>query len=143
MLMTKRRVDELAAAGLFRRPFWWARAPLVGVSACLLLVAVIVNPFREMMSHDDGFAYARSVEHLIRTGEYQLDAWSAASMPVQIYLAAMFSKIFGYSLSLTRLTTVGMLAQASPASTGSPVTSAQPARRVWLQPSLCWRARWS
>ena len=29
-----------------------------------------------------------SVEHLLKTGEYRLDAWSAANMPVQIYVAA-------------------------------------------------------
>jgi hypothetical protein len=84
--------------------------PLAGVTACLLLAAVIINPVRELVSSDDGWAYARSVEHLIRTGEYRLDEWSAANMPVQIYLAAALSKIFGYSLSLTQLTTVGILA---------------------------------
>jgi hypothetical protein len=30
--------------------FWRAMAPLAGVAACLLLAAVIINPFREMMS---------------------------------------------------------------------------------------------
>jgi 4-amino-4-deoxy-L-arabinose transferase-like glycosyltransferase len=89
---------------------WRATAPLAGVTACLLLAAVIINPFREMLSVDDGWAYARSVEHLLRTGEYQLDDWSAANMPVQIYLAGGLSKVFGYSLSLLRLTTVAMLA---------------------------------
>jgi hypothetical protein len=93
-----------------RAGLWRAIAPLAGVMACLLLAAVIINPFREMLSFDDGWAYARSVEHLLRTGEYRLDAWSAANMPVQIYLAAALSKIFGYSLSLPRLTTVAMLA---------------------------------
>jgi hypothetical protein len=89
---------------------WPAIAPLAGVAACLLLAAVIINPFREMVCIDDSWAYARTVEHLIRTGEYQLDAWAAANMPVQIYLAGGLSEIFGYSLSLLRLTTVGLLA---------------------------------
>jgi hypothetical protein len=89
---------------------WRATAPLAGVTACLLLAAVIINPFREMLSIDDGWAYARSVEHLLRTGEYRLDAWSAANMPVQIYLAAGLSKAFGYSLSLLRFTPIAMLA---------------------------------
>ncbi len=93
-----------------RAGFWPAIAPLAGVAACLPFTAVIINPFREMLSMDDGWAYARSVEHLLRTGEYQLDAWSAANMPVQVYLAAGLSKIFGYSLSLLRLSTVALLA---------------------------------
>jgi Dolichyl-phosphate-mannose-protein mannosyltransferase len=89
---------------------WRAMAPLAGVTACLLLAIAIVNPFRELLSADDGWAYARSVQHLVSTGEYRLDAWSAANSPVQIYLAAALSKIFGYSVSLTRLATLGMLA---------------------------------
>jgi hypothetical protein len=87
-----------------------ALAPLATVGACLLLAAVIINPFREMVCIDDSWAYARTVEHLIRTGDYQLDAWAAANMPVQIYLAGALSEIFGYSLSLLRLTTVGLMA---------------------------------
>ena len=74
---------------------WRAMAPLAGVAVCLLLAVVIINPFREMLSLDDGWAYVRSVEHLLRTGQYRLDAWAAANMPVQIYLAAGLSKIFG------------------------------------------------
>jgi hypothetical protein len=87
-----------------------ALAPLAGIAACLLLAAVIINPFREMVSWDDGWAYARTVEHLIGTGEYRLDAWAAANMPVQIYLAGGLSEIFGYSQTLLRFTTVGLLA---------------------------------
>jgi hypothetical protein len=76
----------------------------------LLLAAIVINPFREMLSQDDGFAYARSVQYLLATGKYRLDSWSAANMPVQIYLAAGLSKLIGYSLSLLRCTTLALLA---------------------------------
>jgi hypothetical protein len=46
-----------------------------------------------MLSEDDSWAYARMVEHLLKTGKYELDARSAANMPVQIYLAAAASKV--------------------------------------------------
>ena len=62
-------------------------------AAGLLLAIIVINPFREMLSQDDGFAYARSVLYLLATGKYRLDSWSAANMPVQIYLAAGFSKV--------------------------------------------------
>ncbi|HJR89265.1 MAG TPA: hypothetical protein VJ782_03800, partial [Aeromicrobium sp.] len=75
----------------------------------MLLAAVLVDPFGEFLPDDDGFAYARSVQYLLHSGEYKLDAWSAANMPVQIYVAAGLSKVFGYSLDLLKLTTVGML----------------------------------
>jgi hypothetical protein len=65
------------------------------VIAALLARVAIVDPWREFMSEDDGWAYARSVEHLLATGRYRLDAWSAANMPVQIYLAAALARVSG------------------------------------------------
>ncbi|MET4666420.1 hypothetical protein [Sphingomonas sp. PvP056] len=72
----------------------------------VLAAALIVNPLRELLTWDDGWAYARSVENLLTTGRYQLDQWSAANMPVQIGVAAGLAKVFGYSLTLLRLTTL-------------------------------------
>ena len=80
------------------------------IAGALLLAAIIINPFREMCTLDDSFAYARMVQHLLSTGQYRLDAWAAANMPVQTYLAAGLSEIFGYSLSLLRCTTIGLFA---------------------------------
>lgn len=85
-------------------------AAFVFVAVALLLAIVIINPFREMCTLDDSWAYARMVQHLLATGRYHLDAWAAANMPVQIYLAAALSKIFGYSLSLLRCTTLCLFA---------------------------------
>jgi 4-amino-4-deoxy-L-arabinose transferase-like glycosyltransferase len=86
-----------------------AAGPAVLVAG-LLLAIIVINPFREMLSEGDAFAYARSVQHLLATGKYRLDSWSAANMPVQIYLAAGLSKLIGYSLSLLRCTTLALLA---------------------------------
>lgn len=86
-----------------------AAGPAVLVAG-LLLAIIVINPFREMLSVNDGFAYARSVLYLLATGKYRLDSWSAANMPVQIYLAAGLSKLIGYSLSLLRCTTLTLLA---------------------------------
>ena len=84
------------------------RRSLLLVAAGVLVPLFLVNPFREMLSEDDSWAYARMVEHLLATGRYELDAWAAANMPVQIYLAAAASKLFGYSLSLLRCTTLAL-----------------------------------
>jgi hypothetical protein len=71
-----------------------------------LLVIGLVNPFRETGSWSDDFAYSRMVRHLMETGEYRLDHWAAANMPVQTYLAAGLATVFGYSLTLLRLSTL-------------------------------------
>ena len=80
--------------------------PPVSIAIALLVATVIVNPFREMCTLDDSWAYARMVQRLLTTGHYRLDPWAAANMPVQIYLAAALSKVFGYSLSLLRCSTL-------------------------------------
>jgi len=71
-----------------------------------LLVIGFVNPVRETASWSDDFAYARMVRHLLDTGEYKLDHFAAANLPVQVYLAASLAKIFGYSLTLLRMSTL-------------------------------------
>ena len=97
-------VEEIACPG------WLDRTAGPGmIFAFVLLSIVVINPFREMVALDDSWAYARMVQHLLSTGQYQLDIWSAANMPVQIYLAAGLSKIFGYSLSLLRCSTLALL----------------------------------
>ena len=82
------------------------------IAITLLVAAVIINPFREMCTLDDSFSYARMVQHLLATGHYRIDEWAAANMPVQIYLAAALSKVFGYSLSLLRCSTLLLLSVA-------------------------------
>ena len=84
-------------------------APLLLVLVVFATLVAVIDPIRDMMTQDDGWAYARSVKHLVQTGEYRLDAWAAASMPVQIAFAAGLSRIFGYSLPLLRLTTLALL----------------------------------
>jgi 4-amino-4-deoxy-L-arabinose transferase-like glycosyltransferase len=80
--------------------------PLLLMIVVFAAIILIVNPVREMLTADDGWAYARIVEHLLHTGEYRLDAWAAANMPAQIYLAAGLARIFGFSLSLLRISTI-------------------------------------
>ena len=95
----------------FENRSWLERATAPGLlAASLLLATIVINPFREMLSEDDAWAYARTVQHLLATGKYQLDSWAAANMPVQIYLAAGLSEPIGYSLSLLRCTTLALLA---------------------------------
>jgi hypothetical protein len=48
---------------------------LAFVILAFVIIAVVVNPFPELLTQDDGWAYARSVEHLLDTGEYHQDSW--------------------------------------------------------------------
>lgn len=103
-MTTTHQPDEI------RQARWIDRIRGPALLFVLLLVSIfIVNPLREMLAWDDSWAYARTVQHLLLTGRYQLDSWAAANMPVQIYLAAGLSKIFGYSLAMLRCSTLVLL----------------------------------
>src|SRR5262245_61557781 len=77
--------------------------------SCFLLTIAVVNPLRETGTWSDDFAYARMVRHLLETGEYRLDHWASANMPVQIYWAAGLSRILGYSFITLRISTLILL----------------------------------
>jgi hypothetical protein len=70
-----------------------------------LLVAWLINPMRDLMIEDD-WAYALTVRHLLATGEYKLNDWAAANMPVQIYWAAFLARIFGYTFGVLHCSTL-------------------------------------
>ena len=72
----------------------------------VVLVVVLVNPLREGLTADDGWAYALSVRHWVETGQYKLNDWASVNMPVQIYWVGLLAKIFGYSFTLLRLSTL-------------------------------------
>jgi 4-amino-4-deoxy-L-arabinose transferase-like glycosyltransferase len=86
-----------------------AASPAFWLVLVFVILVTIVDPAREMLTRDDGWAYARSVRHLVQTGSYRLDHWAAANMPAQIGLAAAASHIFGYSLTLLRSITLALL----------------------------------
>ena len=88
---------------------WSEQRALLVLAVAFIFLVLVVDPWREMMTQDDGWAYARTVQRLLESGRYQLDEWSAADMRVQVYLAAGLSKLFGHSLSLLRLSTVALL----------------------------------
>jgi hypothetical protein len=74
----------------------------------LYLAAVVaVNPLRECPVLDD-WAYASTVRHLLRTGEYKLDDWVAPNMLFQAMWGALFGLAFGDSYTTLRLSTVAL-----------------------------------
>jgi hypothetical protein len=75
----------------------------------LYLAAVaVVNPIRECPVLDD-WAYASTVRHLLKTGEYQLDDWVAPNMPFQALWGALFCLALGDSYVTLRLSTIVLM----------------------------------
>lgn len=64
-----------------------------------------VNPYREASIRDE-WAYAQTVQHLLATGQYEWNQWAAANMPFQAYYGELFARLFGFSFSSLRISTL-------------------------------------
>jgi Dolichyl-phosphate-mannose-protein mannosyltransferase len=82
---------------------------LYGLLLGLGILIAFVNPVRNALTADDSWAYCLGVRHLLHTGEYRLHDWAGVNMPVQIYLGTFLAKLFGYSFTLLRFSTIMML----------------------------------
>ncbi len=79
-------------------------------NACLCGVIVaaaflIVNPFAEM-PFDDDWSYAFTVRQLLSTGHIIYNGWSAPIILFQAYWGATFCKVFGFSFTTLRFSTL-------------------------------------
>ena len=96
--------------------------------ACGLLLGglAIARPFAETGSVDD-FSYAHMAKVLADTGRFAYNGWPTAMLGVQIWWAAAWIKLFGFSFTLTRLSVL-------PAAFGAVALTYVLARRCRLPP---------
>jgi hypothetical protein len=80
----------------------WA---LVGITAVVLLTALLAWGPVEIPVIDD-WTYAWSVEYFLRTDELRMLEWSAHYPLAQILWGALFSRLFGFSFVVVRLSTL-------------------------------------
>src|SRR5687768_10944259 len=81
------------------------RGALVGITAVVLLTALLASAPVEVPLIDD-WTYAWSVEHFLETGELRMLEWSAHYPLAQILWGALFSRLFGFSFAVLRLSTL-------------------------------------
>src|SRR5437899_1842656 len=71
----------------------------------VLACELISRPFTTMSVCDDGL-YILMAETLARTGHIVYNGWAAAMMASQLYVAVVFIKLFGFSFTAVRMSTV-------------------------------------
>jgi Dolichyl-phosphate-mannose-protein mannosyltransferase len=74
-------------------------------AAAVLACALISRPFTTMGVCDDG-PYILMAHTLATTGHIVYNGWGAAMMALQLYLAAAFIKLFGFSFTTVRMSTL-------------------------------------
>jgi hypothetical protein len=81
------------------------RLILVGMTGVMLALTVLVYSPVDVPLIDD-WTYAWSVEHFLHTGELRMLEWSAHYPLAQILWGAVFSRLWGFSFAVLRLSTL-------------------------------------
>ncbi len=81
------------------------RIPALFCALAVLLCALISRPYAEMGISDDG-AYILMARHLAATGHIAYNGWAAPMLGWQLYLGAAFIKLFGFSYTAVRMSTL-------------------------------------
>lgn len=73
--------------------------------ALFIVLALIVSPVGEFPLSDD-WIYAKTVQHLLETGQYRAHPYINATLVAQSYWGAFFCKIWGFSFTTLRVSTL-------------------------------------
>jgi glucose-1-phosphate cytidylyltransferase len=81
------------------------RFPAIFCALAVLSCELISRPFANMGICDDG-PYIRVAQNVAATGHIAYNGWSAAMLIWQLYLGAAFIKLFGFSFTTVRSSTL-------------------------------------
>jgi hypothetical protein len=81
------------------------RLPALFCALAVLCCELISRPYANMGVADDG-PYILMAQHLARTGHVAYNGWAAPMLGWQLYLGAVFIKLFGFSMTTVRCSTL-------------------------------------
>lgn len=81
------------------------RRQALACALLLLLCALATRPYAELAVNDE-WTYLRSALDFSRTGHIVYNGWAAAILGWQLYLAGIFIKLFGFSFTVVRASTL-------------------------------------
>jgi hypothetical protein len=87
------------------RDWLTALACAIAVAACILATL----PIAELPFNDD-FSYSFTARELAQSGHLIYNGWASAALGPQAYWGALFIKLFGFSFTVTRLSTLPIAA---------------------------------
>jgi Dolichyl-phosphate-mannose-protein mannosyltransferase len=71
----------------------------------LVILVLVISPVGEFPLNDD-WIYTKTVQHLLQTGHYQAHPYLNATLVAQTYWGAIFCKLFGFSFTTLRVSTL-------------------------------------
>lgn len=80
-------------------------AAMLGITLACILIELLIGPFGEFPLNDD-WSYTRSLQHLYFQNRFKLEGWTSMPLVGQLLWGWLFCKIFGFSFSVLRISTV-------------------------------------
>jgi len=78
---------------------------IIVLTLLYIIFLFIILPFGEFLSDDD-WAYVKSVEYLYKHGQLKILDWNPMSLIFHTFVGYIFSKIFGFSFTILRISTL-------------------------------------
>jgi hypothetical protein len=79
--------------------------PATACAATLIVCYLLVRPYAEIGYADD-WSYIKTAQVLAQTGHVVYNGWATAMLGWQLYVGALFVKLFGFSFTTIRFSTV-------------------------------------
>jgi hypothetical protein len=82
--------------------------PYLPAILCVFIFALcylVAHPYAEI-GIDDDWSYVKSAQVLAQTGHIVYNGWATAMLGWQLYFGALFAKLFGFSFTAVRLSTL-------------------------------------
>jgi hypothetical protein len=79
--------------------------PAIACAATMLVCYFLIRPYAEIGICDD-WSYVKTAQVLAQTGHIVYNGWAAAMLGWQAYFGALFIKLFGFSFTAIRFSTV-------------------------------------
>ena len=84
------------------------KKPEVLILLIIILGYIIVNPIGEY-AIDDDWIFVKSLQHLHQEGEIKILAWNPMSLVSLLYWGLPFTKLFGFTFTITKISVVVLL----------------------------------
>lgn len=79
--------------------------PAIACAATLVVCYFVIRPYAEIGINDD-WSYIKTTQVLAQTGRIVYNGWASPILGWQIYFGALFIKLFGFSFTAVRFSTV-------------------------------------
>src|SRR5947209_333703 len=98
-------LPAIVKPGIADRSAYWLRSPIILLALAVAALALLVPPGGEFPIDID-WNYSWVVQSLLDGRQVVVSPWTAATLVLQVYWGGIFAKLFGFSQTTLRVSTL-------------------------------------